>query len=118
MKTKHKIKDANDFLGFIISIKNKENLCNIEKILNGSGLSNLMCSTYISELSSKKYVKQIDTCTLFILPSGLSAYISPARKFRLQFLNTSKLLLKFLIPYLLGLFSDDIYKIIVSFFNR
>lgn len=112
-----KIKDENDFLGFLISIKNDNNDIDVIKMLKQSNLSELDCSYYLRVLSEQDYIRYLDTQTYHIEPKGLSVYTSPFQKGTSIFLNSAKSLLKFLIPFLLGLFSGDIYKLIVGLFT-
>lgn len=112
-----KIKNENDFLVFLISIKDDNNNIDVLKMLKQSNISELDCSAYLSMLFNQGYIKYLDTQTYHIEPSGVNAYISLKRKNISIFLNLTKGLLKFLVPFLLGLFSNDIYRLIVSFFT-
>ena len=112
-----KIKNENDFLGYLISIKSDNNLCDINRVLDESGIDAFTIHIYLQSLSEQNLVQYLDTNTYIILPKGISSYMSHVDKLKSSFFNLSKSVLKFLIPYLLGIFSDDIYKFITGLFH-
>lgn len=75
-----KIKNENDFLGFLVSIKNEKNSISVRNVLDQSGLSDIDCSHYFKSLQTKGYVRHMDSETYHIYPDGISAYISPAKR--------------------------------------
>nr|DAZ60863.1 MAG TPA: hypothetical protein [Caudoviricetes sp.] len=78
---KRKIKDSNDFFGYLISIKNKDNnvvLGRISKDYGDSAIDDFI--DYINELEEMKYIKINSLEDIHIVKSKEHNYISPFKK--------------------------------------
>jgi hypothetical protein len=78
---KRKIKDSNDFFGYLISIKNKDNnvvLGRISKDYGDSSIDDFI--DYINELEEMKYIKINSLEDIHIVKSKEHNYISPFKK--------------------------------------
>ena len=78
---KRKIKDSNDFFGYLISIKNKDNnvvLGRISKDYGDSAIDDFI--DYINELEEMKYIKINSLEDIHIVKSKEHNYISPLKK--------------------------------------
>lgn len=108
------IKNENDFLGALISLKNENNEVDIGKLVKEYKLSYNLCSDYLKVLERKGYVAFVHLSGYRILPPGIEAYISPMKKI----FNFCIAILKILVPFFLGMFSGDIYAFITTFLGR
>lgn len=102
-----KIKNENDFLGFLISMKQDNGNISAGKIIDLSGISDIDCIHYLKSLEEKGYIENLDMETYHIYPDGIYAYMPPKRKIWG--------IVKTIITYLLGLFTSLIGDIIEFF---
>ena len=109
-----KIKNENDFLGFLISIKNENDDVSVIKTFRESGLSNIDCAHYFKSLSSKGLLDFIDTDTYHLYPHGISSYVSPLKRLSLWVAKLLVLTIKNLIVYIAGILSAVIAGVILG----
>lgn len=105
-----KIKNENDFIGFLISIKQSNGDISVSHILDKSGLNDIDCIHYLKNLESKGYIKNIDTETYHIYPDGISAHIPTAKKFFIR--------IRDIILYLLGLVTPYVVEAIIEIIKK
>lgn len=74
------IKNENDFLGFLIKIKQNNGNISVSRILKESELNNIDCAHYLKSLQTKGYIQYMDTETYHIYPEGINAYVSFPKK--------------------------------------
>lgn len=99
---KRKIKDSNDFFGYLISIKNKDNnvvLGRISKDYGDSAIDDFI--DYINELEEMKYIKINSLEDIHIVKSKEHNYISPFKKI-IDYIGTK---LVYVLVYFMGLCS-------------
>lgn len=109
------IKSSNDLLGFLIKIKDENNDCDLLKVLDVMGSNrSIDLQELINELSGKKLVKQLDTCTVHIYESGINAYISPLKKV----FNTLKKPIAYIFTYIMGILSAVIVQMIINMITQ
>ena len=80
-KKQIKIKNENDFLGYLISVKDSKNNVDLEKLVKSEILPNLDISELVKILVSKNFAKQTDSCTLHLYTWGISAYVPTWKHF-------------------------------------
>lgn len=100
------IKNENDFLGFLIKIKQDNGDISVSRILKESGLNNIDCSHYLKFLQSKGYIQYMDSETYHIYPDGISAYVPTSKKFFLR--------LRDILLYLLGVITPYLVEIVIE----
>lgn len=108
MTNKKQIKNENDFLGYLISVKDSENNVDLEKLIKSEILPNLDISELVNILESKNYTKQIDTCTLHLYTWGISAYIPTWKRIGIWIAKLLILTIKNLILFVGGILSGII----------
>lgn len=99
------ITNENDFIGIMMKCKNEQDVCNVCKIIELSGMTDLQCLPFIQTLSAKGIIQKIDLESIQINPIAYSIYESPKKKTGKSFLKLSISLLKFIITYILGIVS-------------
>lgn len=99
------ITNENDFIGIMMKCKNEQDVCDMRKIIELSGMTDMQCLPFIQSLSEKQIVRVLDTCYIQINPIAYSIYESPKKKAGKSFLKLSISLLKFVITYILGIIS-------------
>lgn len=102
------IKNRNDFLGFLIRIKNMENNVSINDAIEASGLTNLDFSELVNQILESHYAIQTDLNTLHLFPWGIAAYTPKWKRISLWFLKLCVLTVKNLILYIGGILSGII----------
>lgn len=107
-KKKIKIKNENDFLGYLISVKDSENNVDLEKLIKSEILPNLDVSELVNILVSKNYAKQTDSCTLHLYTWGISAYIPTWKRIGIWVIKLLVLTIKNLILFVGGILSGII----------
>ena len=99
---KRKIKDSNDFFGYLISIKNKDKnvvLGRISKDYGDSAIDDFI--DYINELEEMKYIKINSLEDIHIVKSKEHNYISPLKKI-IDYIGSK---LVYVLVYFMGLCS-------------
>lgn len=99
------ITNENDFIGIMIKCKNEKDICNIGKIIELSGMTDMQCLPFIQSLSTKGIIQKIDLESVQINPIAYSIYENPKKKAVKSFLKLSVSFLKFVITYILGIVS-------------
>lgn len=108
------ITNENDFIGVMMKCKNEQDICDVMKIIELSGMSDMQCLTFIQSLSSKGIIRSVDTQYIQINPIAYSVYESPKKKAGKSFLKLSVSLLKFVVTYILGIISG----LIIAYFTH
>lgn len=54
------ITNENDFIGIIMKCKNEKDICNIGKIIELSGMSDMQCLPFIQSLTAKGIIQKVD----------------------------------------------------------
>lgn len=108
MTNKKQIKNENDFLGYLISVKNSENNINLKKLVESEILPSLDISELVNILVSKNYATQADTYTLHLYTWGISAYVPTWKRICLWILKLLVLTIKNLILFVGGILSGII----------
>lgn len=109
------IKSSNDLLGFLIKIKDENNDCDLLKVLDVMGSNrSIDLQELINELSDKKFVKQMDTCTVHLYESGIDAYVSPLKKI----FNILKKPVTYIFTYIMGILSAVIAQMIINMITQ
>lgn len=99
------ITNENDFIGIMMKCKNEKDICNIGKIIELSGMSDMQCFPFIQSLNAKGIIQKVDLESIQINPIAYSIYESPKKKAGKSFLKLSVSFLKFVITYILGIVS-------------
>lgn len=100
------IKNENDFIGFLIKIKQDNGDISVSRILKESELNNIDCAHYLKSLQSKGYIQYMDSETYHIYPDGISSYVPNSKKFLLRLRDIILYLLGVITPYLVELIID------------
>lgn len=108
------VTNENDFIGIMMKCKNEQDICDVRKIIELSGMTDMQCLSFIQSLSSKKIIRGLDTCYIQINPIAYSIYESPQKKAGKSFLKLSVSFLKFIITYILGIVSG----LIIAYFTH
>ena len=61
------ITNENDFIGIMMKCKNEQDICDVMKVIELSGMSDMQCLPFIQSLSSKGIIRSIDTQYIQIL---------------------------------------------------
>lgn len=99
------VTNENDFIGIMMKCKNEKDICNVGKIIELSGMTDIQCLPFIKSLTAKGIIQQIDLESIQINPIAHSIYESPQKKAGKSFLKLSVSFLKFMITYILGIVS-------------
>lgn len=108
------ITNENDFIGIMMKCKNEQDICDVRKIIELSGMTDMQCLPFIQSLSAKNIIRGLDTCYIQINPIAYSIYESPQKKAGKSFLKLSISFLKFVITYILGIVSG----LIIAYFTH
>lgn len=99
------VTNENDFIGIMMKCKNEKDICNVDKIIELSGMTDIQCLPFIKLLTAKGIIQQIDLESIQVNPIAYSVYESPQKKAGKSFLKLSVSFLKFVITYILGIAS-------------
>lgn len=102
------IKNENDFIGFLISVKSDENDIDTISALKASNLSEVDFLHFIDSLSSKGFLKYIDTQTYHMFPERISSYRPTYKRILLCISKMLILTVKNVIIYVGGILSGVI----------
>ncbi len=111
------VTNENDFIGIMMKCKNEKDICNVGKIIERSGMSDMQCLPFIQSLTNKGIIQKIDLGNFQITPLAYSIYESPQKKARKSFLKLSVSFLKFVITYILGIVSGLIISYLTHKFG-
>lgn len=99
------IKNTNDFIGFLISVKSDFNDIDTSIALSLSGLSQIDFSHYIDLLLNNGLIKYIDTQTYHLFPECISSYCPTYKRILLWISKMLILTVKNVIIYIGGILS-------------
>lgn len=99
------VANENDFIGIMMKCKNEKDICNVGKVIELSGMTDIQCLPFIKSLTAKGIIQQIDLERVQVNPIAYSIYESPQKKAGKSFLKLSVSFLKFVITYILGIVS-------------
>ena len=99
------VTNENDFIGIMMKCKNEKDICNVGKVIELSGMTDIQCLPFIKSLTAKGIIQQIDLESIQVNPIAYSVYESPQKKAVKSFLKLSVSFLKFVITYILGIAS-------------
>ena len=99
------ITNENDFIGVMMKCKNENDICNVGKIIEISGMSDMQCLPFIQSLTAKGIIQKVDLESVQLNTVAYSIYESPKKKVGKSFLKLSVSFLKFVITYILGIIS-------------
>lgn len=108
------IKNENDFIGFLISIKSVENDIDTHAALKESNLSHVDFLHFMDSLLSKGLVKYNDTQTYHMFPECISAYRPTYKRILLWIAKMLILTVKNVIIYVGGILSGVIVAYLSS----
>ena len=108
------VTNENDFIGIMMKCKNEKDICNVGKIIELSGMTDIQCLPFIKSLTAKGIIQQIDLERVQVNPIAYSVYESPQKKAGKSFLKVSVSFLKFVITYILGIASG----LIIAYFTH
>lgn len=74
------ITNENDFIGIMMKCKNEKDICNIGKIIELSGMSDMQCLPFIQSLNAKGIIQKVDLESIQINPIAYSIYENPKKK--------------------------------------
>ena len=107
---KNILKDSNSLLGFLISIKDENNNCNVYRIFDVVGSDKTQeIQMLVNELSNKDFIKQTNTCNIHIFEKGIHSYVGPAKKFWISV----KVPLSYIFTYIMGILSTVLAQMII-----
>lgn len=107
---KNILKNNITLLRFMISVRNKNNDCNVEKIYTVTGTDRLLdIQTLINELAAQGYVRQTSTTNVHILPKGIDEYGTPIS----SFWSIYKKPISYVFTYIMGILSTIIAELII-----
>lgn len=99
------VTNESDFIGIMMKCKNEKDICNVGKVIELSGMTDIQCLPFIKSLTAKGIIQQIDLESIQVNPIAYSVYESPQKKAGKSFLKLSVSFLKFVITYILGIAS-------------
>lgn len=99
------VTNENDFIGIMMKCKNEKDICNVGKVIELSGMTDIQCLSFIKSLTAKGIIQQIDLESIQVNPIAYSVYESLQKKAGKSFLKLSVSFLKFVITYILGIAS-------------
>lgn len=99
------VTNENDFIGIMMKCKNEKDICNVGKVIELSGMTDIQCLPFIKSLTAKGIIQQIDLESIQVNPIAYSVYESPQKKAGKSFLKISVSFLKFVITYIFGIAS-------------
>ena len=108
------IKNENDFIGFLISVKSSENDIDVHSAFKASGLSQIDFSHYTDSLTDKGLLKYMDTQTYHMFPECISSYCPTNKRILLWIAKMLVLTVKNVIIYVGGILSGVIVAYLSS----
>lgn len=70
------ITNENDFIGIMMKYKYEQDICDVRKIIELSGMTDIQFLSFIQSLSDKQIIRGLDTCYIQINPVAYSIYES------------------------------------------
>lgn len=113
-----KIRNENDFLGCLISVRDKDNDVDLSKAMHATGFCNLDFSIFLKKLEDKEVIMMLDTETCHLYQWSIDSYQSPMK---IALFKIGKLLLltvKNVVIYVGGIVSGIVVAYISFLLNN